>query len=78
MLQVNEDVMSNPLVKRYDEVDQTNLTDMLMIAARNVEDALIQSGAIPGKDYNILDVYKLAQPFALELFQKNDKANFTI
>lgn len=70
--------MPNPLVKRYEEVDQTNLTDMLMIAARNVEDALIQSGAEPGKDYSILDVYKLAQPFALELFQKNDNANYTI
>ncbi|WP_444913268.1 hypothetical protein [Microbulbifer sp. PAAF003] len=70
--------MPKPLIQRFEEVDQTDLTDMLMIAARNVEDALIQSGATPGKDYNILDVYTLAQPFALELFRTNDQATFTV
>jgi len=70
--------MTKPLIPKYDVVDHHHLTDLLMILAQNVEKSLIQSGAEPGKDYNILDLYKLAQPFALDLFQKDKDAIYTI
>jgi hypothetical protein len=38
--------------------------------ASNVEDALFQAGAEPGRDYTILDCFKLAQPFMLHMFAK--------
>lgn len=47
-----------------------DLIDCYQIIAANIEGSLIQAGATPGKDYTILDVYKLAQPFVLERFRK--------
>ncbi|MDB2384431.1 hypothetical protein N9V90_01140 [Endozoicomonas sp.] len=71
--------MSKPkrLIRTLEEVDQESLDDIIYIAARNVEDALITGGAVPGKDYNILDCYKLAKPYALHLFEHKN-AKFTI
>ena len=50
--------------------NRTHFEDIMYIMAKNVEDALIQGGAKAGKDYTILDCYKLVQPFALEVFKK--------
>lgn len=49
-----------------------DLVDHLQIIAANIESSLIQAGAAPGEDYTILDLYKLAQPFALHRFQKGE------
>ena len=49
-----------------------DLIDHFQIVAANIEGSLIQAGATPGKDYTILDVYKLAQPFVLHRYQKDE------
>lgn len=48
-----------------------------MALAYTVEDSLISAGAEPGKDYSILDLYKLAQPFALEVFKSNENITYS-
>jgi hypothetical protein len=48
------------LIKAFDREMSDSLTDLLMIAARDIEDAMVQSGAVPGKDYTYLELYKLA------------------
>jgi len=60
------------LLKDYDKVSPTALEDLLLTMAKNVESSMIQAGATPGKDYTVLDLYKLVQPFALEVFKKGD------
>lgn len=57
-----------PLIKPFGLTDPSTLEDLLLCMAANVEDSLLQAGATPGKDYTILDLYKLAQPFALHTF----------
>lgn len=47
------------------------LEDHFVIVAQTVEKALLQAGAKPEQDYTILDVFKLAQPFLLEMHKKN-------
>jgi hypothetical protein len=46
--------------------------DAFMITADIIERSLIQAGATPGKDYTLLDLYKLAQPFVLDRYQKRE------
>ena len=54
-----------PLIHRYDESDSCMLSDYWGLIAANIEDALLESGAVPGVDYSRLDLFKLAQPFVL-------------
>lgn len=49
-----------------------------MIMARNIEDSLIESGAVAGNDYTYRDLYQLAAPFALEVFKSREDIKFTI
>ena len=60
------------LIPDFERVDTTTLEDLLLVMAKNIEDSLIQAGGQPGKDYTLLDCYKLAQPFALEVFKNKD------
>lgn len=60
------------LINDFEFTSPDTLEDLLLILAKNIEESLIQAGAIAGKDYNILDLYKLAQPFALEKFKSPD------
>jgi hypothetical protein len=60
------------LIRDFGEADPNTLEDLWLILARNVEDSLIEAGATPGEDYTMLDLYKLAQPFVLDLFRKPD------
>jgi hypothetical protein len=64
------------LIRNLTLTDHSTLEDLLLVMAKNVEDSLLEAGAKPGKDYTLLDLYKLAQPFALETF-KGGKINFT-
>jgi hypothetical protein len=41
--------------------------------AQNIESALVDNGAVPGKDYTQLDLVKLALPFALKRFDPKSK-----
>ncbi|MEW6037839.1 MAG: hypothetical protein AB1648_06290 [Pseudomonadota bacterium] len=63
--------MSNQLLRDIETAAPENLDDLLLVMARNVEESLKKGGARPGIDYSILDLYELAQPFALEIFKKN-------
>jgi hypothetical protein len=48
------------LIREHSRYAPDMLTDTLMILARDVEDAMIQSGAVPGKDYTYLNIFELA------------------
>jgi hypothetical protein len=61
------------LIPRFEHICRDDFTDFFTIVAKNIEDSMIQSGATPGKDYTILDLYKLAQPFVLHCWQQPDK-----
>jgi hypothetical protein len=63
--------MAEKLLRDIKPVSPENLDDLMLIMAKNIEESLFKSGARPGLDYSILDLYKLAQPFALEVFKKN-------
>jgi len=63
--------MNTRLLRDVETVAPENLDDLLLVMAKNVEEGLVKGGARPGIDYSILDLYELAQPFALELFKKN-------
>ena len=63
--------MADKLIKDYNNIQADTFEDYFMAIAKNIEESLLQSGATPGKDYNIIDLYKLAQPFVLEQFKKN-------
>ncbi|MBP6748088.1 MAG: hypothetical protein KA144_00495 [Xanthomonadaceae bacterium] len=68
--------MKNKLIPDYEVLDQNALSDLLLIMAMNVEESMITAGATPGKDYSHLDLYKLAAPFALEIFKSRDDTTF--
>lgn len=59
------------LLKTYETVANHTLEDMIYVAALNVEDALITGGAIPGVDYQIMDLYRLGAPFAMKLYESH-------
>lgn len=65
--------MAKPLIRKLDEAVAGQLADEYHAMAYTLELSLIAAGAEPGKDYTILDLYKLAQPFALELFREDSK-----
>lgn len=65
--------MAKALIQKLDEVVAGELADEYLAMAYTIEQSLIAAGAAPGKDYTLLDLYKLAQPFALELFRDDSK-----
>lgn len=69
--------MSNPLIEKLDLSIPGELSDEYLAMAYTIEESLISAGAEPGKDYTILDLYKLAQPFALELFKTKENMKYT-
>lgn len=54
-----------PLLE-YKVADEKDLGQCIHAAAVEVERALILGGAIPGRDYKLLDLYQLAAPYALK------------
>lgn len=64
--------MTNPLIKQYQTVDTSTLQDGWMEVAREIEASLMNSGAVPGKDYTYLDLYKLSQPIVLKQIENGD------
>lgn len=65
--------MANALIQKLDVIDRGNLADEYLAMAYNVEQSLLLAGAVPGKDYTLLDLYKLAQPLVIELFRDNSR-----
>lgn len=60
------------LITAYASIDETTLDDVFLAVASTIEDSLIQAGATPVKDYTIIDLYKLAQPFVEIMFKEKD------
>ena len=60
--------MTSPLLPRPTTTDTSTLDDLFLCMAATIEDSLISAGATPGRDYSILDLYRLAQPFALHTY----------
>jgi hypothetical protein len=52
--------------------DLRTLTDYLITVAENIENALLEVGAVPGKDYTRLDLIKLASPFCRRAWNEGD------
>ena len=44
-------------------------SDLWLLFAQNMEDALLDAGATPGKDYNYQDMFRLSQPYLLHWLQ---------
>lgn len=53
------------LLRTYEAGDITTFDDLLLFCAITVEDALLQSGARPGIDYDRMKLFELAMPLAL-------------
>ena len=64
------------LIKKLEQSVKGELSDEYLAMAYTIENSLISAGAIPGKDYTHLDLYKLAQPFALEVFKLNKNSGY--
>ena len=69
--------MSKPLIAQLETSAHGALSDEYLAIAYTIEESLRSAGAVAGKDYNILDLYKLAQPFVLELFKNNEKMEYS-
>jgi hypothetical protein len=63
--------MSDKLLHDIESVKPEQLSDLLLVMAKNIEESMIKGGAKPGTDYSMIDLYQLAQPFALEVFKNN-------
>lgn len=55
------------LIKKCNDSSLTfgekDLTDYLRVIAINIEDSMIEAGAVPGKDYTFIDIYKMAMQY---------------
>lgn len=60
------------LFPRLSLMSQSGLADNLYAAAQGVEELLLSSGAVPGEDYNRLELLKLVQPFVLEAVRNDE------
>ncbi len=58
-----------PLIPTFDEAYAGDFSEEYLAIAYQMECALISAGATPHEDYTYLDLFQLAQPFVLELFQ---------
>lgn len=66
----NKNHTNNPLMPNFETTDLNNLQDYWWLAAKAAEQSMIQSGAIPGEDYSVFDLYKISQPIVTEQFKK--------
>ena len=61
------------LVVSYENYDINTLTDLLSILMRDIEDALMQCGAVPGEDYTYNDLMNWS--IAINTSNKNKEDN---
>jgi hypothetical protein len=66
-----------PLLTRPTDSACGTLEDAFTCIAATIEESLLENDALPGIDYNRLDLFKLAQPFVLQMF-KDKKVDFVI
>lgn len=72
----NDGKTVKPLMKRLELMGSKDLSDELYAIAFNIEQTLLNSGAVPKEDYTYLDLIKLAQPFVIEMFKKVDNFEY--
>lgn len=60
----------NKLIRDFSTSDPSSMEDLYLCIAKTIENSLLEAGAEAEKDYNIIDLYKLAQPFVMSEFQK--------
>jgi hypothetical protein len=66
-----------PLLGRPTGSQPENLTDLMWVMAANIEDSIMaSSSAVGGKDYTVMDLYKLAAPFALKVWERAPEVSF--
>lgn len=63
-------VPAKPLISQLDTMGAGDIGDEMLAVAFTIEQGLLSSGAKPGVDYTHLDLFKLAQPFVLQMFKK--------
>ena len=68
--------MKTQLLTRLERYGENAFPDAFYMTAYHIECSLVQAGAKPGKDYALLDLYKLAQPFVLSRYQKKELTDF--
>jgi len=66
-----------PLMKKWGAMGSHDLTDELYAIAYNIEQTMLNAGAVPGKDYSYLDLIKLAQPFVLDMFKSEGRISYS-
>jgi hypothetical protein len=59
-----------PLLEQPDIHAEKSFPDAYLMTACLIERSLIQGGAIPGEDYTIIDLYRLAGPLILSRYEK--------
>jgi hypothetical protein len=64
------------LLTKMDAYGKDAFADTYYMTAYYIECSLVQAGAKPGKDYTVLDLFKLAQPFVLSRYQKGELTDF--
>ena len=66
------------LIRFFSSTEPEALEDLLLIMAKNVEEAMLMAGAKPGEDYTYRDLFTLATPFVLEVWRTSGKVHFSI
>lgn len=56
----DDDDIPDRLIPKFQKFDQNNITYEILTIAGSIEDALLLSGAIPGTDYDYVDLISLA------------------
>lgn len=62
--------MTKPLIERDKDYVAGSFPDDFVLTAMEIEDSLIEAGAVPGKDYSFVDLYSLATPFMLQIYRE--------
>jgi len=63
---------NKPLLKLPKHWGRKAFADVFLMTAGLIEESMMQGGAEPGKDYTVLDLFKLAQPFVLSRYEKRE------
>lgn len=64
--------MKTRLIRDISVTDRSTLEDLILVMAMNIEESLLEAGAIAGKDYTYKDLWTMAMPFALEIFKDKE------
>ena len=60
------------LTKTFATTDCTTLDDALTCMMATIEDGLLTSGFVPGKDYQRKDLFDAAMPLVQSMFNENN------